>query len=124
MLKKSIAVVAITLCLLITGCATLGRNNNLRVKVSGPAGTKFTCKYQFGDLAGSISTATTGRDSETILEIPLHDGSCEFTKASPTVLKAAIFEGKHERFSFRSTTNTPGFRLVRESGTWRSEVIH
>ena len=123
MLKKSIALVALTLCFLIAGCATLEGNNNLRVKVSGPQGTKFTCKYRIGDLGGSIMTATTGRDSVTILDIPLGDGSCEFTKASPAVLKATVFEGKRERLSFRSSTNTPAFRLIRESGEWRSEVI-
>jgi hypothetical protein len=121
--KKAIAVIALALCFLVTGCATLGRQNNLQVKVSGPAGTKFVCKYQLGDLAGSISTVTTGRESETILDIPLRDGYCDFSKATSAVLKVSLFEGKRERFSFRSSTNTPAFRLIRESGIWRSEVI-
>ena len=123
MVKKCSALIALTLCFLSSGCATLGGNNNLLVKVSGPPGTKFTCKYRIGDLDGSITTATTGRDAETILDIPLHDGFCEITKASPAVLKATVFEGKRERFSFRSSTNTPAFRLIRASGEWRSEVI-
>ena len=121
--KNPIAVLVLAVCFLVTGCATLGRNNSLQVKVSGQAGTKFTCKYHLGDLDGSISTVTTGRDSETILDIPLRDGYCDFSKATSAVLKVRLFEGKRERFSFRSSTNTPAFRLIRESGIWRSEVI-
>ena len=125
MLKKSIAIAiaAITLCFLLTGCTTFGRNNNLQVKVSAPAGTRFTCKYQIGQLAGSISTTTSGREADTILDIPLYDGTCEFTKTSPVLFKAAVFEGKRERFSFTSSTNTPAFRLIRTAGEWRSELI-
>ncbi|HEX7858801.1 MAG TPA: hypothetical protein VF773_00585 [Verrucomicrobiae bacterium] len=115
--------ITVALSLLLTGCSTLNDSNQLVLQVQAPPGTKFTCHYKFSEHSGSIKTATTAAGDATFLSIPIRDGSCEITKQDPVILKAIITESGKERFSFRSATNTPAFRLIRSSGDWRTEVI-
>jgi hypothetical protein len=117
------ALAALALCICTTGCTSLQRGKNFQIKISAPAGTKFSCNYAFGNSSGAISTAAIGQGYQTILDLPVENGSCDINKEPPTVLTAAVFEGKRERFSFRSATNTAAFRLIRDSAGWRSEVI-
>jgi hypothetical protein len=117
------AILLAACCLFLTGCTTVQRGENFQIKVSGTPGAKFSCKYEFANSSGAISTAVTGQADRTILDLPAANGYCDITNETPgTVLKATVFEGKRERFSFRTSTNTPAFRLIRDSAGWRSEV--
>ena len=122
-LTKIITISILALALLLTACSTLTKSNQLVLRIEAAPGTKFTCQYHFGEHSGSIKTATTAAGDATFLSIPIRDGSCEITKQDPIILKAIITESGKERFSFRSSTNTPAFRLIRSSGDWRTEVI-
>jgi hypothetical protein len=121
---KTVVLAVLALSILSTGCTSFQRNENFQIKVSAAPGTKFTCKYEFGKSSGAISTAVIGPAYQTVLDLPLAEGYFDITKDTPgTVLKAAVFEGKQERFSFRSSTNTPAFRLIWDGTAWKSEVI-
>lgn len=120
---KTLAILILAISVLLTGCSTLTGNNQLVLKIQAPPGTKFTCKYQFGEHSGSIKTATTAAGEATFLSIPIRDGTCTITKEDSAILKAIITEAGKERFSFRTSTNTPAFRLIRSNGNWRTEPI-
>ena len=121
---KIITISILALSLLLTACSTLTKSNQLVLKIEAAPGTKFTCQYQFAEHSGSIKTATTTAGDATFLSIPIRDGTCTITKGQTAVLKAIVIESGKERFSFRSSTNTPAFRLIRDNGNWRSEPIH
>ena len=121
-LAKTIAA-AVALFSFAVGCSTFRNDSSLKLKVIAPPGTGFTCKYHFGEFSGSVKTTTTIQGDAIIVDIPVRDGTCEFTKEGSSVLTAVMVERGIERFSFRSSTNNAGFRLIREGGKWRTENI-
>ena len=112
----------LALFLLLPGCASLQQSKNMQVKVSAPEDVQFSAKYNFGNFSGSMSTIARAQGHQTILDIPQAEGYLEISKEGPSILTVAIFEGKRERFSFRSSTNTAAFKIVRDSTGWNSEV--
>jgi hypothetical protein len=121
--KRILLATVSLLCISMISCATVSGSKNLQIKVSAPSATKFSCKFEFGNSSGSVSTTTSGQRYETILDIPLNNGSAEFVIQTPNaVLTAVVFEKGRERFSFRNSTNTPSFRLIRDNSEWRTET--
>ena len=115
---------AVCLIFLLTGCAS--GPTPITMLVSGPPGVPFTANYQFGDLSGSVKSATSGTGFDTFLEIPPGDGHCEIIKDRPADA-LSVTSWKTERSPTRRVnafvpSGIRSVRFTRETGEWRFEL--
>jgi hypothetical protein len=108
--------------LLLTACAS--RPPQIRMLVSGPPGVPFTANYEFGGLAGSVKTATSGTGFDTFLEIPSGDGHCEILKDRPIDALSVTASERHptRRVNAFVPSGIRSVRFLREAGAWRFEL--
>lgn len=123
--RFAVAALAALVCVVASGCAfTRGTGPNTVLRVSGPAGTSFTARYQTDAGMGDMTTSIGDNGRATPFDFPGRPVRCEVTRPRTEVeVGAELSRGGQTVYRTAIPAGRRGVRITEGASGFDVEVF-